>query len=66
MLRYRRAGQQHGRLHIVPLRGPVRLWPCLPHVLKGDITKTPAAFSQSLPFSAQLRAALKTFLASNL
>jgi hypothetical protein len=36
------------------------------HVLKEDITKIPAAFSQSLPFSAQLRAALKTFLASNL
>jgi dienelactone hydrolase len=36
------------------------------HVLKEDITKTPAAFSQSLPFSAQLRAALKSFLASNL
>jgi len=31
-----------------------------------DITKDPATFNQSLPFSAQLRAALKTFLASNL
>ena len=36
------------------------------HILKEDITKDPATFSQSLPFSAQLRAALKTFLASNL
>jgi uncharacterized protein len=36
------------------------------HFLKEDITKSPAAFNQSLPFSAQLRAALKTFLASNL
>jgi predicted esterase len=36
------------------------------HVLKEDITKDPATFSQPLPFSAQLRAALKTFLASNL
>ena len=36
------------------------------HFLKEDITKNPAAFNQSLPFSAQLRAALKTFLASNL
>jgi acetyl esterase/lipase len=36
------------------------------HVLKEDITKDPAAYGQSLPFSAQLRAALKTFLASNL
>jgi len=36
------------------------------HVLKEDITKSPAAFNQPLPFSAQLRAALKTFLASNL
>jgi len=36
------------------------------HVLKEDITKSPAAFSQSLPFSAHLRTALKAFLASNL
>ena len=36
------------------------------HFLKEDITRSPAAFNQSLPFSAQLRAALKTFLASNL
>ena len=36
------------------------------HVLKEDVTKDPATYSQSLPFSAQLRAALKTFLASNL
>ena len=36
------------------------------HFLKEDVTKNPAAFNQSLPFSAQLRAALKTFLASNL
>jgi dienelactone hydrolase len=36
------------------------------HFLKEDITKDPAAFNQPLPFSAQLRAALNTFLASNL
>jgi hypothetical protein len=36
------------------------------HFLKEDITKSPAAFNQSLPFSAQLRAALTTFLASRL
>jgi dienelactone hydrolase len=36
------------------------------HFLKEDITKDPAAFNQPLRFSAQLRAALKTFLASNL
>jgi hypothetical protein len=36
------------------------------HVLKEDITKSPAAFNQPLPFSAQLRSALKTFLANNL
>jgi uncharacterized protein len=36
------------------------------HFLKEDITKDPAAFNQPLPFSSQLRAALKTFLASNL
>jgi uncharacterized protein len=36
------------------------------HVLKEDITKSPAAFKQPLPFSAQLRAAVKAFLASNL
>ena len=35
------------------------------HVLKEDITKNSATFNQPLPFSAQLRAALKTFLASN-
>lgn len=36
------------------------------HFLKEDISKDPAAFNQPLPFSAQLRAALNTFLASNL
>jgi len=36
------------------------------HFLKEDISKNPAAFNQPLPFSAQLRAALKTFLAGNL
>jgi uncharacterized protein len=36
------------------------------HVLKEDISKQTADFNESLPFSAQLRAALKTFLASNL
>ena len=36
------------------------------HFLKEDISKNPADFNQSLPFSAQLRAALKAFLASNL
>jgi hypothetical protein len=47
------------RLDFVHLNG-------VDHFLKEDITKNPAAFNQSLPFSAQLRAALKTFLASNL
>ena len=36
------------------------------HVLKEDISRQTADYNQSLPFSAQLRAALKTFLASNL
>ena len=36
------------------------------HFLKEDISKNPADFNEPLPFSAQLRAALKTFLASNL
>ena len=36
------------------------------HFLKEDISKNPANFNQLLPFSTQLRAALKTFLASNL
>ena len=36
------------------------------HFIKEDISKDPAAYNQPLPFSAQLRAALKTFLASNL
>ena len=48
------------RLDFVHLNG-------VDHILKEDITKkTRRTFSQSLPFSAQLRAALKTFLASNL
>jgi uncharacterized protein len=36
------------------------------HVLKEDISRQTADYNESLPFSAQLRAALKTFLASNL
>jgi pimeloyl-ACP methyl ester carboxylesterase len=36
------------------------------HFLKEDISQNPADFNEPLPFSAQLRAALKTFLASNL
>jgi pimeloyl-ACP methyl ester carboxylesterase len=36
------------------------------HFLKEDITGISADYNESLPFSAQLRAALKTFLASNL
>ena len=36
------------------------------HFLKEDISKDPANFNQPLPFSARLRDALKTFLASNL
>ena len=34
------------------------------HFLKQDITQNTADYNESLPFSAQLRAALKTFLAS--
>jgi len=36
------------------------------HFLKEDISRNPADFNEPLPFSAQLRAALKAFLASNL
>ena len=36
------------------------------HFLKEDITGNPADYNESLAFSAQLRAALKTFLAANL
>ena len=36
------------------------------HFLKEDITQNTADYNESLPFSAQLRAALKAFLASNL
>jgi uncharacterized protein len=36
------------------------------HFLKDDVTQNTADYNESLPFSAQLRAALKTFLASNL
>ena len=36
------------------------------HFLKEDITEQVADYNESLPFSAQLRTALKTFLASNL
>ncbi len=51
--------QASARLDYVHLNG-------VDHFLKEDITKDPAAYNQSLPFSAQLRAALKTFLATNL
>ena len=51
--------QASARLDYVHLNG-------VDHFLKEDISKDPAAYNQSLPFSAQLRAALKTFLASNL
>ena len=47
--------QASARLDYVHLDG-------VDHFLKEDITKDPAAYNQSLPFSAQLRAALKTFL----
>jgi len=51
--------QASARLDYVHLDG-------VDHFLKEDITKAPADYNESLPFSAQLRAALKTFLASNL
>ena len=51
--------QASARLNFVHLDG-------VDHFLKEDISKTPAAYNQSLPFSTQLRAALKTFLANNL
>jgi alpha-beta hydrolase superfamily lysophospholipase len=36
------------------------------HFLKEDVSRNPADFNQPLPFSVQLHAALKAFLASNL
>ena len=51
--------QAPARLDFVHLNG-------VDHFLKEDISKDPAAYNQPLPFSAQLRAALQTFLASNL
>jgi hypothetical protein len=36
------------------------------HFLKEDISRDPANYNAPLPFSTQLRAALKTFLTSNL
>ena len=51
--------QASARLDYVHLDG-------VDHFLKEDISKDPADYNESLPFSAQLRAALKTFLASNL
>jgi hypothetical protein len=51
--------QASARLDYVHLDG-------VDHFLKEDITKQAADYNESLPFSAQLRAALKTFLASNL
>ena len=51
--------QASARLDYVHLNG-------VDHFLKEDITKNTADYNESLPFSAQLRAALKTFLASNL
>ncbi len=51
--------QDSARLDFVHLDG-------VDHFLKQDITQNTADYNESLPFSAQLRAALKTFLASNL
>ena len=51
--------QAPARLDFVHLDG-------VDHFLKEDISKDPAAYNQPLPFSTQLRAALTTFLASNL
>jgi uncharacterized protein len=51
--------QDSARLDYVHLDG-------VDHFLKADITQNTADYNESLPFSAQLRAALKTFLASNL
>ena len=51
--------QDSARLDFVHLDG-------VNHFLKEDITQNTADYNESLPFSAQLRAALKTFLASNL
>jgi uncharacterized protein len=51
--------QASARLDYVHLDG-------VDHFLKEDITGISADYNESLPFSAQLRAALKTFLASNL
>jgi uncharacterized protein len=51
--------QTSARLDYVHLDG-------VDHFFKEDISKNTADYNESLPFSAQLRAALKTFLASNL
>ena len=51
--------QASARLDYVHLDG-------VDHFLKEDITQNTADYNESLPFSAQLRAALKAFLASNL
>jgi alpha-beta hydrolase superfamily lysophospholipase len=51
--------QDQARLDYVHLDG-------VDHYLKEDITQNSADSNESLPFSAQLRAALKTFLAGNL
>ena len=51
--------QASARLDYVHLDG-------VDHFLKEDISKQTADYNESLPFSAQLRVALKTFLASNL
>jgi hypothetical protein len=55
------AGLRHAqaRLYYVHLDG-------VDHFLKEDITGIAADYNESLPFSAQLRTALKTFLASSL
>jgi uncharacterized protein len=51
--------QASARLDFVHLDG-------VDHFLKEDITQNTADYNESLPFSAQLRAALRTFLAANL
>jgi uncharacterized protein len=51
--------QAQARLDYIHLDG-------VDHFLKDDITGLAADYNESLPFSAQLRTALRTFLASNL
>jgi uncharacterized protein len=53
------AAKANAKLDFVHLNG-------VDHILKQDVTRDPLTWDQALPFSPQLRLALRTFVARNL